>query len=199
MQIPRQQSDPITLVISEVVEPNRIEEYEAWTKGINQSAQQFEGFIGVDVIRPRDHQHPEYVVIVKFDNYDHCKNWLTSSVYQQWMQSAEEFIAQRSQQQLPDGLELWFTLPKSKFSNPPQPAYYKQVIIGVITVYPLILLANLFLNPFLQGFPALLSLLISVIFVSALLTYPVMPYITKILSFWLYPSISKRTTKRANR
>ena len=111
MQIPRQQSDPITLVISEVVEPNRIEEYEAWTKGINQSAQQFEGFIGVDVIRPRDHQHPEYVVIVKFDNYDHCKNWLTSSVYQQWMQSAEEFIAQRSQQQLPDGLELWFTLP----------------------------------------------------------------------------------------
>ena len=36
-----QQSDPITLVISEVVEPNIIEEYEAWTKGINYSAQQF--------------------------------------------------------------------------------------------------------------------------------------------------------------
>ena len=199
MQILGQQSDPITLVISEVVEPNLIKEYEAWAKGINQSAQQFEGFIGVDVIRPRDHQHPEYVVIVKFDNYDHCKNWLTSSIYQQWMQRAEEFIAQRSQQQLPDGLELWFTLPKSKFSNPPQPAYYKQVIIGVITVYPLILLANLFLNPFLQGFPALLGLLISVIFVSALLTYPVMPYITKILNFWLYPPTSKRTTKRTYR
>ena len=36
MQILGQQSDPITLVISEVVEPNFIKEYEAWAKGINQ-------------------------------------------------------------------------------------------------------------------------------------------------------------------
>ena len=190
-----QQSDPITLVISEVVEPNLIEEYEAWTKGINYSAQQFEGFIGVEVIRPRDHQYPEYVVIVKFDNYAHCKNWLASPVYQQWMQRSQEFISRRSQQHQPNGLELWFTLPKSKIGTPKEPPYYKQVIIGVITVYPLILLANLILTPFLQGLPALLGLLISVIFVSALLTYPVMPYLTQILGFWLYPSSSKRTKK----
>jgi len=192
MQTSRPQADPITLVISEVVEPNLIEEYEDWTKGINQAAQQFEGFIGVDVIRPRDHQHPEYVVIVKFDNYEHCKDWLASSVYQQWMRRSEEFIAKRSLQHQPNGLELWFTLPKITLTQPPHPAYYKQVIVGVITVYPLILLANLILTPFLQGLPALLGLLISVIFVSALLTYPVMPILTKMLNFWLYPSITKR-------
>jgi len=191
MQPIGQQSDPITLVISEIVESNHIGEYEEWTKGINYSAQQFEGFIGVDVIRPRDHQYPEYVVIVKFDNYEHCKNWLTSSIYQKWMQKSNRFISRRSQQQLPNGLELWFTLPHRDFPNLPQPAYYKQVIIGVITVYPLIILSKLILSPFLQGLPELLGLLISVIFVSALLTYPVMPYLTKLLSFWLYPSISK--------
>jgi len=193
MQTFGQQSDPITLVISEVVEPNRIDEYEAWTKGINHAARQFAGFIGVDVIRPRDHQYPEYVLIVKFDNYEHCKNWLTSSVYHNWMLKSEEFIAKRSQQHLPNGLELWFTLPKSSsLTSPNQPAYYKQVIVGVITVYPLILLAKLVLNPFLNGLPDLLSLFISVIFVSALLNYPVMPYLTQILNFWLYPSRSKR-------
>lgn len=187
-----QHSDPITLVISEVVEPNLIEEYEAWTKGINQSAQQFEGFMGVDVIRPRDHQYPEYVVIVKFDNYDHCKTWLTSSVYQQWMRRSKEFIARRSLQHQSSGLEIWFTLPQSSLPNPPQPAYYKQVIVGVITVYPLILLANVVVAPFLQGLPPLIGLLISVIFVSALLTYPVMPYLTKLLEFWLYPTAKRR-------
>jgi antibiotic biosynthesis monooxygenase (ABM) superfamily enzyme len=195
MQSFGQQSDPITLVISEVVEPNLIEEYEAWTKGINQSAQQFEGFMGVEVIRPRDHQYSEYVVIIKFANYDHCKSWLTSSVYQQWMQSSKKFISKRSQQHQPNGLELWFTLPTSKLVNPTEPPYYKQVIIGVITVYPLILFANLLLTPFLQRLPTLLSLLISVIFVSALLTYPVMPYLTKVLSFWLYPSKPNRVRK----
>ena len=190
-----QHSDPITLVISEVVEPNLIEEYETWTKGINQSAQQFEGFLGVEIIRPRDHQYPEYVVIVKFDNYAHCKNWLASPVYQNWMLKSNEFISTRSQQHQSQGLELWFTLPKSKSENPIEPPYYKQIIIGVITVYPLILLSNLLVAPFLQGLPALLSLLISVIFVSALLAYPVMPYLTKVLAFWLYPSPPKQARK----
>ena len=195
MQKLGQHSDPITLVISEVVEPNLIEEYEAWTKGINQSAQKFEGFMGVEVIRPRDHQYPEYVVIVKFDNYAHCKNWLASPVYQNWMLKSNEFISKRSQQYQAHGLELWFTLPKSKSENPMEPPYYKQIIIGVITVYPLILLSNLLIAPFLQGLPALLSLLISVIFVSTLLAYPVMPYLTKILAFWLYPSSPKQARK----
>jgi uncharacterized protein len=196
MQKLGQHSDPITLVISEVVKPYLIEEYETWTKGINQSAQQFEGFMGVEIIRPRDHQYPEYVVIVKFDYYAHCKNWLASPVYQQWMQRSEEFISQRSQQHQQNGLELWFSLPKSTSVNPPEPPYYKQVIIGVITVYPLILLSNLLVAPLLQGLPALLSLLISVTFISALLSYPVMPYITKILAFWLYPSNQKRSKKK---
>jgi uncharacterized protein len=181
-------SDPITLAISEIVLPTRIDEYEAWTKGINQSAQQFEGFVGVEIIRPRDREYLEYVVIVKFDNYANYKNWITSPVYQKWMAQSREFVSGRSHQQLPTGLELWFTLPRNRLHNPPQPAYYKQVILGVVTVYPLILLSNLLLDPFLKGVPSLLSLLISVTFVSALLSYPVMPYLTKALSFWLYPS-----------
>lgn len=193
-----QQSDPITIVISEVVEPDRIPEYEAWTKGINQAAQQFEGFLGVEVIRPRDHVYPEYVVIVKFDHYVHCRNWLTSDTYRTWMEKAPELVSARSHQQLPSGLELWFTLPENPRKPTPQPAYYKQVIVGVLGVYPLILVANALLGPFLKGLPPLLGLLISVIFVSALLTYPVLPGLTKLLNFWLYPSASRRRNSVSN-
>src|SRR5690348_4836238 len=106
-------STPITLVISEVVEPDRIQDYEVWTKGINQAAQQFDGFLGVDIIRPRDHAYPEYVVIVKFDSYVHSRTWLTSSVYHTWMEKSRDLVSRRSLQQLPSGLELWFSLPKN--------------------------------------------------------------------------------------
>ena len=187
MQTSPTPSQPVTLVISEMVEPSLIAEYEDWTRGINRATLQFAGFIGVDVIRPRDHQHPEYVVIVKFDNYEHYKAWLDSDEYAHWMQSASRFIAKRSHQYQPNGLELWFTLPKSSMLGAKPPAYYKQVIVGVLSVYPLIILANLIIAPFLQGLPDLLALLISVTFVSALITYPVMPILTKILGFWLYP------------
>jgi len=189
-------SDAVTLVISEVVEPNCIQDYEDWTRGINQAAQQFEGFLGVEIIRPRDHDYPEYVVIVKFSHYAHLRGWLNSSTYRTWMEKAPEFIAVRSQQDLPNGLELWFTLPKSSLQSRSSPAYYKQVIVGVLAVYPLILLANLLLSPVLKGLHPLLALFMSVIFVSALLTYPVMPWITKLLRFWLYPPLKKHSTRK---
>lgn len=189
-------SDPITLVISEIVEPDRLQEYEVWTKGINEVAQSFAGFLEVEIIRPRDHDHPEYVIIVKFDNYTHLRAWLTSSTYQQCMDKANHLIAARSQQQLPSGLELWFTLPQTSSPKLPQPAYYKRVIVGVLAVYPLILLANVLLGSVLQRLPALFGLLISVTFVSSLLTYPVMPWLTKILRFWLYSSRSSHRSRR---
>lgn len=192
-----QQSDPVTLVISEVIESNRIEEYEAWTKGINQDARRFEGFLGVEVIRPRDHVYPEYVVILKFDTYAHLRNWLASPTYRAWMDKSYGLIAARTQQQLPSGMEMWFTLPTtrlSKISQPvyEQPVYYKKVVLGVLAVYPLILLANATIGPLLKGLPSLLGLLISVTFVSALLTYPVMPWLSNLLGFWLYPSAKAR-------
>lgn len=195
MEKTQPQSGPVTLVISEVVDPSKLVAYEAWTKGINQDARQFEGFLGVEIIRPRDHDHPEYVVIVKFDTYDHLRRWLISPTYRDWMDQSYGLIAVRSQQQLPNGLELWFTLPQSRSgARPPlpPPPYYKQVVLGVLAVYPLILLANRLLGPLLGGLPPLLGLFFSVIFVSALLTYPVMPWLSKSLEFWLYPEASRR-------
>lgn len=191
MEEPQPQSGPVTLVISEVVEPSKVDAYEAWTKGINRDARQFEGFLGVEIIRPRDHAHPEYVVIVKFESYDRLRCWLISPTYRAWMDQSYGLIAARSQQQLPSGLELWFTLPKARLgmtSSLPSPPYYKQVVLGVLAVYPLILLANRLLGPLLGALPPLLGLFVSVIFVSALLTYPVMPLLSKGLEFWLYPT-----------
>jgi antibiotic biosynthesis monooxygenase (ABM) superfamily enzyme len=189
------QSGPVTLVISEVVEPSQVSAYEAWTKGINRDASQVDGFLGVEVIRPRDHEHPEYVVIVKFETYEHLRSWLISPIYRDWMDRSYGLIAARSQQQLPSGLEMWFTLPRERSglrSPLPSPPYYKQVVLGVLGVYPLILLANRLLGPLLAGLPSLLGLFISVIFVSALLTYPVMPWLSKKLEFWLYPKAGRR-------
>ena len=190
MDASQPQSGPVTLVISEVVDPGKVAAYEAWTKGINRDARQFEGFLGVEIIRPRDHNHPEYVLIVKFETYECLRRWLISPIYRNWMAQSSGLIAARSQQQLPSGMEMWFTLPNAR-SEPrsplPSPPYYKQVVLGVLAVYPLILLANGLLGPLLGGLPPLLALLISVIFVSALLTSPVLPWLSKGLGFWLYP------------
>ncbi|MGB3493658.1 MAG: antibiotic biosynthesis monooxygenase [Elainellaceae cyanobacterium] len=184
-------SEPVTLVISEVVDPDRIADYEAWTQGINQAARQFEGFIAVEVLRPRDNAYSEYVVIVRFDSYEHLRHWVTSSLYQRWIEKSRGLISRRSLRQMTSGMEIWFSQPRNtpKPTSPPLP-YYKKVVLGVLAVYPLILLSNALLGALLAPLPSHLGLLISVTFVSALLTYPVMPMLTKILDFWLYPTSS---------
>lgn len=199
MQTSQQFSGPITLVISEIVEPDRMQEYEAWTRGINQAAQQFAGFLGVETIRPRDQAHPEYVVIVRFDNYEHFRIWSKSSTYYDWMERSQHLVTARSRQQLPAGMEVWFNLPERELQNLPHPAYYKKVVLGVLSVYPLILLSDMLLGPLTATWPALLSLLVSCVFVSALLTYPVMPWLTKLLDFWLYPTANKPRKHRRSR
>ena len=177
---------PITLVISELIEAKQERAYEAWVKGINGDARRFDGFLGVEVIRPREQDHLEYVVIIKFATYAQLRTWMMSPTYRDWMDKSYVLVAARSQQQLPNGLELWFTLPGKRLSHLP---YYKKVVLGVLAVYPLILLSDLLLGPLIGGLTPLLGLLISVIFVSALLTYPVMPWLTKGLGFWLTPKV----------
>ena len=127
-----QQIDPVTLVISEIVKPNRIPEYEDWQKGIHEVLKGFVGFRGVDVIRPSDHSHPEYVTILKFDTYDHLRLWQQSPKFNQWIPKSKEFILGDAHLQHASGLELWFTLPDNKFIRTQQPAHYKMVIIGTL-------------------------------------------------------------------
>ncbi len=182
-------SEPVTLVISEAVEPDRLDDYEAWTTGINNAAQQAEGFLGVEVLHPRDNEYAEYVVIVRFDSYAHLRRWVTSPTYQRWIEKSQGLISRRSLRHMTLGMEIWFSNPHAS-SEASQPPYYKKVVLGVLAVYPLILLANILLGSLLEPLPPRLGLLISVTFVSALLTYPVMPMLTKLLDFWLYPESS---------
>jgi len=186
-----EKAKPITLVISEVVRLDRIHEYESTFKDFLKEAEEFEGFVGVDVIRPGDHTHPEYVIIFIFDNYDHLKSLQESPDYDAWVSKSQAYIEGEMHTQKASGYELWFTLPdESRFM--PKPAYYKMVIVSTIAVFFLVLIVNGILGPLIDGLPYLLSLLISVIAVSALMTYPVLPYMTHWLNFWLYPTSVKK-------
>ncbi|MDP6822180.1 MAG: antibiotic biosynthesis monooxygenase [Dehalococcoidia bacterium] len=183
--------DPVTVTISEIVKPDRVQEFEEWLKGLNRVLREADGFIGVDVIRPREHAHPEYVTIIKFTDYDRLKRWQESPVRNEWVAKVSDLTVDDPEIQQTTGFEVWFTRPGGAGVTPPTPAYYKMVLLGIAAVYPLILASVFGLGPLLDSLPFVIELLISVTIISALLTYPVMPVLTRVLSFWLYPS-SKR-------
>ncbi len=179
-------NEPVTIMFTDRVKPDKTAEYEVWSAGIHGDAKRFPGFMSVDVIRPNESSHPEYTTLVKFDNCENLKRWRDSTTLAKWLERLPDLLIGNTYAQASVGLELWFDRP-----NIPQtliePPFWKRVVIGVICVYPLILLLRWALAPVTGAFPSGFALLLNVVILSSLLTYPVMPWVTRLLRPWLYP------------
>ncbi len=179
-------NEPITTMFADRVKPDKTEEYEAWSTSINACAKAFPGFLGVDVIRPDEGNHPEYITLVKFDNCENLRKWKDSPSLTACRKELPDLLVSDSIAKECEGLELWFDRPTTS-RDLKEPPFWKQVIIGVVCVYPLVLLLNWGLGPVTQDIPREFAALINVIILSCLLTYPVMPWVTRLLRAWLYP------------
>ena len=72
-------------------------------------------------------------------------------------------------------------------NDQPKQSYWKQVVITIATVYPLILLSDWVLGLFLrmQSIPPKLGIFLSVVIVAALMVWPVMQMVHKYLGSWI--------------
>jgi hypothetical protein len=175
----------VTAVISHIVRPGREQGYEAWFHGIAADARKFKGNLGVSTIRPHDHDHPEYVVILKFDCYNNLKTWIESDIRQEWIERLQPLIEKPEAIQTQTGLETWFTLPDKPMKAPPP--RYKMAIVTWLGVFFTISILNRLLVPLLAGLPVLLRTLLVTGLTVALLTYVIMPRLTQLFRKWLYP------------
>ena len=180
---------PVTAIISQVVKPGYEEAYEQWQKDITVAAHQFEGHAGVNIIRPNDQTHSEYVIILRFDHYKNLKTWIESDVRKHWIDRAKPLIQGSEKVQVLQGLEAWFTLPGRSVQAPP--ARYKMAILTSIAVYLVSLIVGYFFSRFLVSLPSWLQSLVLISLSVVLLTYFVMPRLTRIFYRWLYPRSKK--------
>ena len=83
------------------------------------------------------------------------------------------------------GLETWFTLPAKPGMLPPP--RYKMVLVSGLAIFGLNQLLTVLPLAWLAQLPSVLRLLILVLLTTTLMTYVVMPRLTKLLAGWLYP------------
>ena len=177
---------PVTAVLSRRVRRSRESEYERWIQDISAVAREFPGHCGVTVIRPEAGICPEYVIILKFDCYANLKQWLDSKERQRWLEKAQSLVVKDLELQILTGLETWFTLP-NRTQQPPPPRY-KMAILTTFAVFGAVNLLRPLLTPVFSWLPSLVSSLMITYCVVLLLTYVVMPRLTKLCYRWLYPS-----------
>jgi uncharacterized protein len=179
------ESHQVTTIISHIIRPERAEGYEEWFHGSASAAHRFKGYLGVNAIRPRDHVHPEYVHIVRFDHYSNLKKWLESDIRREWIERLQPLIEKPEPVQTLTGLETWFTLSDEPMKSPPP--RYKIALVTWLGVFVTLTILTRLLAPLLSRLPVLLNQLITTGLVVASLTYLIMPRLTQLFRQWLYP------------
>lgn len=174
----------VTAVIAHRVKPGREKGYEAWMKGIAAAARDFEGHLGISVLRPQPGAPPDYVIVLQFDHYDRLQAWLTSDVRQEWFDRAQPLIYPQQNIQILTGLESWFQLPTQL--RAPTPTRYKQTLL----VWGAVMLVNLFVTPFVEplwrSLPSLVSTSLNSAVTVFLLIYVLLPNLTRWFKGWLF-------------
>jgi antibiotic biosynthesis monooxygenase (ABM) superfamily enzyme len=200
--MPAEQIDkdgPVTVVVTRFAKRNKIREFEEWMDGIIHEAMKFEGHMGVNVIRPSDLSNPEYVIIFRFNTFENLARWENSEARREWLAKSKEVAEGEPVIEKQTGLEIWFT-PRSRSGGsikgdkasttttttaPIAPPRYKMAI--VITAIIFILVSTLIpqIRQLTTGLHIHVSTFLGVAIMVFLMTYVIMPSVTRLLGPWL--------------
>jgi antibiotic biosynthesis monooxygenase (ABM) superfamily enzyme len=178
------QAIPVTTVITRTVRAGLAGPFESWLHAVATDAMSFEGHLGVHVIRPGVGSR-EYTIIYRFREPRDLRAWLKSDVRAQRLREAEPMFEGEGRVQELSGLEAWFTLPRRAATVPP--SRYKMALVTFVAVYSLLTAVTGLFAPLLGALPQAVRTPIVCAIVIGLLTYWVMPAITRLLAWWLYP------------
>lgn len=176
-----------TLVVRHRVKAGHEHQYEDWLHHTIDTASQYAGHTGVDVVRSKSDGLPAFTCVLRFSSALHLQNWLDSSDRQELISEAKDFLADGDQVEVSTAREFWF-VPTSEHQPPPR---WKQACMTFLVILPLSLLLPQLWQPLFNRITWLGSYPVSVVVVTLsivlLVVYLFMPMMTHWLAAWLNP------------
>ncbi len=179
------QDPPVTVSVFRRVKPASVRDFEEFLSAIINASMTFEGHLGTNVFRNSDPNNPEYMIVFKFDRQSNLRRWEESQCRRQWLALIESLTIGSPAIEVLTGLETWFTIsPRKPIVPPPR---YKMATLTWIAIFPLVNIINLLLGSTLNSLPSFLRSFFMTALLVPLMTYVVMPRITRLFAWWLYP------------
>lgn len=182
---------PLTVVVSRRVIKGKESDFEALSTQMTQRASHFPGYLGATMFRPSSPDDPEYRIVFKFQDRESLTAWEESDERAELLEQIESLLAQPSEREVTSGIVTWFTLPGQNPVKPPP--RYKMTIVSWLALYPAVTLVFVLFGDLLASVPLLLRTMIVTVVVMLLMTYVLMPRMTRWFSFWLFPARSKQS------
>jgi antibiotic biosynthesis monooxygenase (ABM) superfamily enzyme len=178
--------DPVTVSFTRRADPGHAAEMTAWIRSGLLMAEGFPGFLGGGWVRSRDGSD-EWHMLARFDSPESLGRWEASPERRWWLGSAQG-LAEMTRAERRTGIEGWFDQPTAvETAGPPQvtPPRWKQATTIWLVFFPMNLLATVTLGALLADWPVVPRLAVTTIVLTPVMVYVMLPWITRVLGWWL--------------
>lgn len=147
-QLPRIAPSPVTITVARTVASGREVEFGIWTEQAVTKARAFPGCLGAGVLHPGPNGG-DWQIVYRFVDGLALRLWERSPQRAALLAEADEFVTSARVHRVV-GVEDWFDLPSR--SEPARPLWHR-IVTDVLWVYPVAILASVFVAPFLARLP----------------------------------------------
>ena len=176
--------DMVTEVITVSVKPGMEDAYRAWVDRIRQMEAIFPGYQGLQLQPPIPGLQDDWVSLLRFDTAEHLNAWLESDARREALREAETFVDRTREQQVATSFSGWFAFGDAPNQVPPN---WKQSMIVLLTLFPIVMLEQLFLSPLLQSLNMAVAIFIGNALSVAATGFVLIPLGIRALKWWLLP------------
>lgn len=189
-----------SLVVEHIVEKAQRVNFERWHDVLRMAASCHPGFVRLDISPPLlcEDDAIKWYSIVHFDSPDHLNSWVNSTERKRVIESGHDIFKAYRFKSFTTGLEGWF----SRRSNDDEtrglgPPAWKQILSVVFGLYPIVMIRiKLFPGTGVIGdWSPSGAMLLATIITSSILAVAVMPAVTRLMGFWLYPAYQEAKWK----
>lgn len=180
----RDRRTDVTAVITNLVRPGQEDHFRHWLNTIQNAQARYPGYRGVSVQAPIPGVNPGWVTLLHFDTAEHLLGWLHSDECVRLTEESHVFVEQGDYRVAPTGFANWLP-PAERASNPPA---WKINAIVLLTLYPLVMLTVLFINPRISDLGVGLVTFIGNVIGVAGTGFWLVPWAARRLGWWLDPA-----------
>lgn len=172
----------VSFIIEQDIPPDKTKYFLQWQKEINQVCCQFKGYLKTENFPSSSSKKNKWYTIIYFDSKDNLTLWLDSEERYHFVQARKNklgfyrFIGYKT------GLEEWLVskkiLPK-----------WKQALAVLLGIYPIVMLETILFSSWqiIASWSLSWQILVNNLISCSVLTWLVMPLVSKLFKFWLDP------------
>jgi antibiotic biosynthesis monooxygenase (ABM) superfamily enzyme len=174
---------PVAMVFTHKVAKERVPDYLDWRRKAIAAQAKHPGYLATEFFEPHGAQD-EWVDIVRYDSVADLNEWLESKDRQTLVKELDSIVESMHAHRV-TGLEGWFAINRGPGVDAVPPAAWKQALAVLLALYPTVMILGYLTNPLMASLSFPIQMLIGNLLSIIVLTWLVMPFVTRVLGFWL--------------